>query len=74
MISVVEIEYLLYLLPSEKYYSASEGHFEIKNLEILENVAYIIVYQEDKEVPATIENWLNQFKVFSVYELPPKTL
>ena len=72
MLSVVEIEYLLYLLPSEKYFSAREGPFEIKSLEILENIAYIIAYHEDKEVPDTIEKWLNRFKIFSVYELLPK--
>lgn len=58
----------------EKSFSASDGFFEIDDLEIFENVAYIMAYHADKEIPATIEEWLDQFEMFSIYEVLPDIL
>ena len=53
----------------------SEGReFQIEDLEIFENVAYIMAYQADNSIPSTIEEWLDQFEMFSIYEVLPQIL
>lgn len=52
-----------------------EGNeFQIEDLEIFENVAYIMAYHADNSIPATIEEWLDQFDMFSIYEVLPQIL
>lgn len=52
-----------------------EGNeFQIEDLEIFENVAYIMAYHADNAIPATIEEWLDQFDMFSIYEVLPQIL
>ncbi len=45
--------------------------FEIIDLEIFENMAYIMAKHADPDIPSTIEEWLEQFNVFSIYEVLP---
>lgn len=53
----------------------SEGReFQIEDLEIFENVAYIMAYHADNTIPSTIEEWLDQFEMFSIYEVLPQIL
>ena len=47
---------------------------EIEDLEIFENVAYIMALHADKSIPDTIEDWLDQFEMFSIYEILPEIL
>ena len=47
---------------------------EIEDLEIFENVAYIMALHADPSVPDTIEEWLDQFEMFSIYEVLPEIL
>lgn len=47
---------------------------EIEDLEIFENVAYIMAYYADHSIPGTIEEWLDQFEMFSIYEVLPEIL
>ena len=49
-------------------------NFSIGDLETFENVAYIMAYQGNPDMPATIEEWLDQFPVFSIYEILPELL
>lgn len=54
---------------------ATEGNeFQIEDLEIFENVAYIMAYHADNTIPPTIEEWLDQFDMFSIYEVLPQIL
>lgn len=54
----------------EKSYAGNHtAEFQIEDLEIFENVVYIIVYHADNNIPATIEEWLEQFDMFSIYEV-----
>ena len=46
----------------------------MEDLEIFENVAYIMAYHADPSVPATIEAWLDEFDMFSIYEVLPQIL
>lgn len=47
---------------------------EIDNLEIFENVAYIMAFHADPTIPGTIDEWLEQFEMFSIYEILPEIL
>lgn len=61
----------------EKSYDGaqSEGEeFTIDDLEIFENVAYIMAYHADHTIPADIDEWLDQFDMFSIYEVLPEIL
>ena len=58
----------------EKTFKASEGSFEIDDLEIFENVAYIMAYHADRSIPGNIDDWLDQFEMFSIYEILPEIL
>ena len=50
------------------------AEFQIEDLEIFENVAYIMAYHADNSIPSTIEEWLDQFDMFSIYEVLPQIL
>jgi len=61
----------------EKAYSkkAKDGEdIEIDDLEIFENVAYIMAYHADPTIPKTIDEWLDQFEMFSIYQVLPEIL
>ena len=47
---------------------------EIEDLEIFENVAYIMAFHADHSIPGTIDEWLDQFEMFSIYEILPEIL
>ena len=47
---------------------------EIEDLEIFENVAYIMAFHADPTIPKTIDEWLEQFEMFSIYEILPEIL
>ena len=62
----------------EKSYKAKASEdgsaLEIEDLEIFENVAYIMAYHADHSIPGTIDEWLDQFEMFSIYEILPEIL
>ena len=61
----------------EKSYKDKDGEgkeFEIEDLEIFENVAYIMALHADPSTPSTIDEWLDQFEMFSIYEILPEIL
>ena len=47
---------------------------EIEDLEIFENVAYIMAWHADPTIPGTIEEWLDEFEMFSIYQVLPEIL
>lgn len=53
----------------------AEGtEFDGVSLEIFENVAYIMAKHGDTGAPSDIETWLDEFNVFSIYEILPVIL
>lgn len=58
----------------ENTFNAKDGTFEIDDLEIFENVAYIMAYHADKNIPDNIDDWLDRFEMFSIYEILPEIL
>ena len=54
---------------------ADDGEeLQIEDLEIFENVAYIMAYHADHTIPDNIDDWLDQFEMFSIYEVLPEIL
>ena len=47
---------------------------EIEDLEIFENVAYIMAFHADPTIPGTIDELLDEFDMFSIYEILPEIL
>ena len=47
---------------------------DIDDLEIFENVAYIMAWHADPSIPGTIDEWLEDFEMFSIYEILPEIL
>jgi len=60
--------------------SVSEGDEEnsglsIESLEVFENIAYIMAKHADPDtVPASPDEWLEQFNTFSIYEILPRLI
>lgn len=48
--------------------------FEVEDLEIFENLAYAMAYHADKSIPKNIDDWLDQFDMFSIYQILPELL
>lgn len=59
---------------SYKDNSEEGSYFAIEDLEIFENVAYIMAYHADNNIPGNIDDWLDQFEMFSIYEVLPEIL
>lgn len=55
--------------------SEEDTQLSVTDLEIFENVAYIMARQYDTSLPASVEEWLDsQDQVFTVYELLPEII
>ena len=46
----------------------------IEDLELFENLAYIMALAADSSVPADIDEWLDRFDMFSIYEVLPQII
>lgn len=62
----------------EQSFNANKGKkksgLEIEDLEVFENIAYIMARHADPGVPDSIDDWLEQFEMFSIYEILPAIL
>ncbi len=61
----------------EKAYKGKEEdgeELQIDDMEIFENVAYVMAFHADPSIPGTIDEWLDQFEMFSIYEVLPEIL
>ena len=43
------------------------AEIQIEDLEIFENVAYIMAYHADHSIPGTIDEWLDEFEMFWIF-------
>ena len=46
----------------------------IEDLELFENAAYVMAKHADPSVPDSIEEWLDEFNTFSIYQVLPEIL
>lgn len=53
---------------------ADASELPIDDLEMFENVAYIMAKHADQNQPDSPEEWLDQFNTFSIYEVLPQLL
>lgn len=56
-----------------KKMDGDENQLSVMDLTIFENMAYIMAKQADPEnVPNTQDEWLDEFSMFSIYEILPE--
>ena len=55
---------------------SDENHsdLDIPSLEMFENIAYIMAKHADNNVPDSVEEWLDQFDTFSIYQILPEII
>ena len=61
----------------EKSVSASEegnSTLDTFSLEMFENIAFIMAKHADASIPATVEEWLDEFNTFSIYQVLPQLI
>lgn len=51
-----------------------ESQLPIESLEMFENVAYLMHKHGDPSQPDSIEEWLEQFETFDIYQILPEIL
>lgn len=54
--------------------TSEDENIPISDLELFENVAYIMAKHADPAQPDTPEEWLDQFDTFSIYQVLPQIL
>lgn len=52
----------------------NEDDFSFRDLEIFEDLAWVMARQYDSEVPDSPEKWLDTFNTFQIYEILPDVL
>lgn len=50
------------------------SNIPIEDLELFENVAYIMALHADPSIPDSIDAWLEGFEMFSIYDILPEIL
>lgn len=51
-----------------------ESQLSVLDLEIFENIAFLMAKQYDPTVADSPEEWLEQFEMFSIYEIMPELI
>lgn len=51
--------------------NSEESGIPAETVELLEDIAYMMAKHADPEVPDTVEEWLEQFEVLSIYSIIP---
>lgn len=51
-----------------------EAQLSVLDLTIFENIAYIMAKQYDSTVPDSVDEWLDGFDCFSIYEILPELI
>lgn len=54
--------------------NASESVLDDETLQVFLNIAYIMARQADKTIPSDMGEWLDQFSMFSIYQILPELL
>lgn len=59
---------------SESFKNTKTNELSIESLEIFENLAYIMAKHADKETTNDIDEWLEQFETFDIYQILPELI
>ncbi|MBR4472657.1 MAG: hypothetical protein IKS55_03370 [Oscillospiraceae bacterium] len=54
--------------------SAEDSNLDLFSLETFENIAYLMAKHADPSLPDTAEEWLDEFSVFSIYQVLPEII
>ena len=54
--------------------TSDDGSFSVSDLEIFEDAAFIMARQYDGSIPHNVDEWLEQFEMFSIYKVLPAIL
>ena len=54
--------------------AAEESNLDLFSLETFENIAYLMAKHADPSLPDTAEEWLDEFSVFSIYQVLPEII
>lgn len=46
----------------------------VSDLECFQNIAYIMAWQYDSTIPSDPDDWLDQFEMFSIYQVLPQII
>ena len=58
----------------QKETGEDDSALPIESLEMFENIAFLMHKHGDKNQPSDIEEWLEQFETFDIYEILPEIL
>ena len=50
------------------------SNLDLFSLEMFENIAYVMAKHADPDIPASPEEWLDEFNTFSIYQVLPKLI
>ena len=50
------------------------SNLDMYSLEMFETIAYIIAKHADPSIPDSLEEWLDEFNTFSIYQVLPKII
>lgn len=54
--------------------SEENSGLDVFSLETFENIAYLMAKHADANLPDTAEEWLDEFSVFSIYQVLPEII
>ena len=54
--------------------SDENSGLDVFSLETFENIAYLMAKHADANLPETAEEWLDEFSVFSIYQVLPEII
>ena len=54
--------------------TADDSNLDLFSLETFENIAYLMAKHADSSLPETAEEWLDEFSVFSIYQVLPEII
>lgn len=50
------------------------SNLDLFSLELFENIAYVMAKHADSSIPDTVEDWLDAFDTFSIYQVLPQLI
>ncbi|MBQ3477517.1 MAG: hypothetical protein IJH25_05025 [Clostridia bacterium] len=53
---------------------AEDSNLDLFSLETFENIAYLMAKHADPSLPESAEEWLDEFSVFSIYQVLPQII
>ncbi len=54
--------------------STEDSNLDLFSLETFENIAYLMAKHADPSLPDSAEEWLDEFSVFSIYQVLPEII